>query len=232
MTSEPSTPAPLGAAFFDLDRTLLPEHTGRLWVHRERARGHLSGRQVAEAGLWMGLYHLGLLRARTAFGRALASIAGRAEAEIDADTRAFFDEEVRERFAPAALEALARHRAAGEPCVLLSSTSVYLARCVAGHLGLDDILCMRYEVEDGLFTGRLVEPICYGEGKLVAAEAWCEAHRRSLETSAFYTDSITDLPALERVGRPVCVNPDPRLARVARKRGWVAVRWDGPGGEA
>jgi phosphoserine phosphatase len=73
----------------------------------------------------------------------------------------------------------------------------------------------------------MLEPLCFGAGKVVAAEAWAARHGVDLADTTFYTDSYTDLPMLERVGRPVAVNPDPRLARTARRRGWPILRWSG-----
>jgi phosphoserine phosphatase len=69
-------------------------------------------------------------------------------------------------------------------------------------------------------TGQVVPPVCYGTGKVVWAERFAEEHGVDLSASYFYTDSITDLPLLERVAHPVAVNPDPRLRRLAQKRGW------------
>jgi phosphoserine phosphatase len=76
------------------------------------------------------------------------------------------------------------------------------------------------EREDGRLTGRVTPPVCYGQGKVVWAERFAAEHDVDLDAGYFYTDSISDLPLLERVGHPVAVNPDPRLRRLADKRGW------------
>ncbi len=75
----------------------------------------------------------------------------------------------------------------------------------------------------GASPGRSCGPICYGDGKIYWAEQFAEAHGIDLARSYFYTDSVTDLPVLERVGHPRVVNPDPRLRRVAQRRGWPVV---------
>lgn len=214
------------AAFFDLDRTLLEVNSARLWFRRERAAGRLRRRQAVEAGVWLGLYHSGLLGARKALTRAVRTLAGKSEAELVAQTRRFFEDELVDSFAPGGLAAVQAHQRAGDPVVLLTSASLYLSRIVQEHLGLDDILCMRMEVEGGRFTGR-IEDLCYGDGKVTAAEAWAEARGVDLAKCWFYTDSFTDLPMLERVGRPMVVSPDPRLARTANKRGWPILDWSG-----
>jgi phosphoserine phosphatase len=70
-----------------------------------------------------------------------------------------------------------------------------------------------------------VRPICYGPGKVEVAEAWACANGVDLAASSFYSDSSTDVPMLERVGRPYAVHPDPRLALLARSRGWPILDW-------
>jgi HAD superfamily hydrolase (TIGR01490 family) len=214
------------AAFFDLDRTLLQVNSGKLWFRRERAAGRLPLRQAVEAGVWLGLYSAGLLGARKALTRAVRTLVGKSEDELAAETRRFFEDELVGAFAPGGLDAVAAHKRAGDPVVLLTSASLYLSRCVQEHLELDDILCLRMEVVDGRFTGR-IDDICYGDGKVTAAEAWARDHDVDLDACWFYTDSFTDLPMLNRVGRPMVVAPDPRLTRIAKKRGWPILDWTG-----
>ena len=215
-----------GAAFFDLDGTLLRVNSGKLWFRRERAAGRLSRSAALEAGIWLGLYGLGLMRARTALGRAAATLAGSGEDEIDRRTRQFFEEDILSLFATGGLAAVQAHKEAGDRVVLLTSSSLYLGRCVQEHLGLDDILTMRFCVQDGLFTGG-IDTLCYGVAKITVAEEWARSVGVDLDASWFYTDSITDLPMLERVGHPRVVQPDARLARKARKRGWPILDWNG-----
>ena len=213
------------AAFFDLDRTLIPFNTARIWFARERAAGRLSLAHTMEAAIWFGLYGLGLMDAERAFGRAAAAMAGQSEEEMAQRTRCYFDEELAGRFAPGGLAALDRHRQQGEALVLLTSSSPYLSRCVADQLGLDSWLCTSFKVEEGIFTGELDLPLCYGDGKVVLAERWAAEAGVDLDASWFYTDSITDLPMLDRVGHPVVIQPDGRLLRMARKRGWPVEDW-------
>ena len=79
--------------------------------------------------------------------------------------------------------------------------------------------------EAGRFTGEIVAPFCFGQGKVEAAEVWAREHDVNLAESAFYTDSISDLPMLERVGTAHVVNPDPRLRWTARRRRWPISYW-------
>lgn len=214
------------AAFFDLDKTLIRPNSGRLWFQRERKDGRLRLRHAVEATLWISLYGIGLTGAHHAIARAVRVLAGEAEDELAARTRSFWDQELADTVLPGGLAALQRHREAGDTLVLLTSSSIYLARCAGQAMGIDHLLASRFEVRDGRFTGAVCAPLCYGAGKVANARQWADEHGERLEDATFYTDSYSDLPMLDAVGHPVVVRPDPRLARLAKKRGWPMHTWE------
>jgi HAD superfamily hydrolase (TIGR01490 family) len=212
-------------AFFDLDHTLLTANSGRLWMNRDRREGRIGPLHVA-AGLWfLALYRFGLVDIERAMNVALATIKGEREVVVRDWTRRWFDDEVVPHMAPGAQAFIAAHRACGHPVVLLTSSSPYASECAVEHFALDDFLSNRFEVEDGCFTGRIVKPICYGQGKIRYAEAYADEHGIDLDESWFYSDSTTDRPMLERVRHPMVVHPDPRLRRVAKRRAWPILDW-------
>jgi HAD superfamily hydrolase (TIGR01490 family) len=213
-------------AFFDLDRTLLDVNSGRLWVRSEVRLGFLTRRQAARAALHLTRYHLGFGRMEPIIREAVATLTDTPEAALAERTEAFYRREVAMRVRPGGRQALADHQARGERCLLLTTSSIYLARLVEADLGIDGSLCTRFVVgPDGRFTGSAHEPLCYAAGKVRQASAWAAEQGIDLADCAFYTDSYSDLPMLEAVGHPVVVHPDPRLLRVARRRGWPVVDW-------
>ncbi len=214
----------MAIAFFDLDQTVLSANSGRLWVRREVALGQLSHRLALTAALWLFQYRLGLSGTELV-EKAIAVGKGESYAALSSRTKSFYERNVRTLFRPGALKAIETHRRAGDRVVLLTSSTHLLAELVQDELSLDGVLCNRLEVEGGLLTGRTVGPLCYGPGKLVHARAEAEAHGTLLSACAFYTDSFSDLPVLEAVGRPVAVHPDVRLKRHARRRGWEILDW-------
>ncbi|KAB2893404.1 MAG: HAD-IB family hydrolase [Kofleriaceae bacterium] len=125
---------------------------------------------------------------------------------------------------PAARHAVAAHRAAGDVVVLATGAPQYAALAVARGLGIEHTLCSRLEVDGGRFTGRLAA-MCFGPHKVTLAERFAAEHGIDLARSTFYSDSFNDLPMLERVGGAVAVNPDVRLWRHARRRGWRIEQW-------
>lgn len=213
------------AAFFDLDGTLLSVNSAALWLRRERRLGRLRKRDLALAALYLTAYKFSLIDMERAIGEAVSTLRGQSEAELREAMTAFYRDEVSPLAAPGALVAIDQHRDRGDALVLLTSSALYLADAAREQFGLDDVLCTRYSVSDGLFTGTVQPPVCYGAGKVLYAEAFARERGIDLDGSAFYTDSLTDLPMLLRVGEPYAVNPDPRLRFVARRRGWPVLDW-------
>jgi HAD superfamily hydrolase (TIGR01490 family) len=152
-------------------------------------------------------------------------MAGQAEAEHEALCREWFHDMVLRHVSPAARETVRAFRRRGFVTAILSASSPYVTRPLAEDLGIDEVICTRLSVENGRFTGTVCEPLCYGEGKVHWAEAFAEERDLDLRASYFFTDSVSDLPMLLRVGNPRVVNPDPRLRVEAWRRGWQVARW-------
>lgn len=218
-------------AFFDLDRTLISANSGRLWIRRELALGHLSRRRAAQATLWIAQYHLGLVSLEDTVARAIEAVRGTPRDALEQRTRSFYEDTVKSLYRPGGLEAVRRHREAHDSLVLLTASLNYLADLAAKDLGFGRVLCNRLEVDaQGLHTGRTTDGICFGPGKLRLAQREADARGTLLSACTFYTDSYSDLAVLEAVGRPVVVNPDVRLRRLAKERAWETVDWGAPVG--
>ncbi|MBN1964684.1 MAG: HAD family hydrolase [Anaerolineae bacterium] len=215
------------AAFFDLDHTVLHGSSGMLFVRDMWRRKRMSTRQILDilrAGL---LYKLGRADFTASSREIMRAIAGFSEEEMWHHSQAWFQELVAPRLAPGAGWRIAAHRARGHQVALLSASTVFATVPVAESFGLapSAAIATRLEVVDGQLTGEVVEPMCYGAGKVFWAERWAADRDIDLGRSFFYTDSISDLPMLRRVAHPVAVNPDPRLRRLARRSNWPIVRF-------
>ncbi len=222
MTSNPSNVA----AFFDLDRTLIEVNSGAYYAFYEWRNGEITHRQFLKSILWMALYHFSLIDMEKAFDQAVRHYEGLPERELRQRTEDFFHQYVTSAIQPGALHALQSHRQQGHPLVLLTASSTYLSECVAQHWDLDAILANHFPTDDqGHLLGEFEDPFCYGEGKVHRARRWAEEANVDLSRSYFYSDSLSDLPMLEVVDNPRIVNPDPRLQRVAQRRGWPILDW-------
>lgn len=216
----------MGIAFFDFDKTLIRKNSGGMWLVEELRRGAIGWFDFARAGVWLARYSAGFVNLEAGIRMAIRSLEGTPEDDLRRRVEAFYDTQVKSLYRPGGAAALERHRAAGDKLVLLTSASNYLSEHVQRELALDGFLANRFSVgADGLFTGEPDGELCYGAGKLVLASAYAESHDIDLASCAFYTDSMADLPVLEAVGRPVAVNPDPRLRRLAQSRRWAVEDW-------
>ena len=213
------------AAFFDMDLTLLRVNSGSRWVKYLRRRGEIGLPLLLRSGFWLLQYRLSLLNMEAVAATLAADMAGDAEDEMRVKVSEFYQSEIRDTISPLAREALEQHRDEGDSIVLLTSATPYVAEPLAAELAIPHVLCTRLAVENGRFSGSLLPPTCYGVGKVHHAERFAEAHGIDLAQSSFYTDSYSDLPMLQRVGRPVAVNPDRRLSRYARRQGWPIRSW-------
>jgi HAD superfamily hydrolase (TIGR01490 family) len=221
----------VGIAFFDLDKTLLAQNSATLWVRYALRHGTLRHRDALQAMVWLMRYHFGASGLDVPMRRSIASLAGQREATMRAQVAHFFATEVRHLYRRGGLRALAHHRLLGDTLVLLTSSTNYLAEAVSAELHLEAPLCTRLEVDRlGYFTGRPIEPLSFGDGKLALAKAFAAERRVDLAACTFYSDSAADLPVFHAVGRPVAINPDPSLRRRARQAGWPVVDWGPPPG--
>ena len=213
------------AAFFDMDLTLLRCNTATRWLSFLRRRREISLWKTLQAMSWVAKYKLAVLDMEAVTTLATLDMKGDPEAELADKCRVFFAEEVAKEVAPRALEAVERHRQEGHVLAILSSSTPYVTELLAEQLRIDHVLCTRFHIEDGRFAGTHVRPACYGTGKVHWAERFAADRGVDLASSFFYTDSYSDLPMLERVGQPRVINPDTRLKRHARRRGWSMEIW-------
>lgn len=188
--------------------------------------GHISIAQFAEATWWLARYRLGDAKIEDAIRRSVRTLAGTYESDLERRCERFNREWVLPRVRPGARNAIAAHLAKGDHLCLLTSASNYIADPLARELGVQGVICNRFETdESGVFTGRAFEPLCFGPGKLELARDYAHQHSLAIKDAVFYTDSYSDLPVLEAVADPVLVHPDPRLAALGARRGWTRVAW-------
>jgi putative phosphoserine phosphatase/1-acylglycerol-3-phosphate O-acyltransferase len=216
------------AAFFDMDKTLIAENSASLYMKHRYEIGEVSGWELAQ-GLGAYLrYKIGVLDVTSWTKSMMAEFKGRREAELAEEGRRLFEDLVRETIYPEAVDLVAAHHAQGHTVAIVSGATRYIVEPTANYLGVGHILYTRLEVEQGLLTGRVVEPVCFDQGKIYWLQQLIEEQEIDLARSYFYTDSITDLPLLDVVGHPVVTNPDPMLYRAAVRRRWPVRFFDDP----
>jgi len=211
---------PKVGAFFDMDKTLIAENSGSLYMQYRYQRGEIGGMDLLKGiGAYLQ-YKVGILDIRNWTKQMMVQFRGQEEAELEAEASRWFWEMVAPTVYPEAIEAVRKHEAEGHVVAIVSGATRFVVQPLAQMLDIEHMLYTRLEVEDGAFTGRVIEPICFEEGKIYWLQQFIEEQGIDLAKSWFYTDSITDLPLLDLVGHPVAANPDPLLYRTAVKRRW------------
>jgi len=214
------------AALFDMDRTLVSRETASLWMRYQRDIGKASMLDALRVSYWVLKYTFGVLKAEETAERLVRTLEGTREDEFIARCEDWFARYVEQHISARGRETVQAHKASGDIIAIVTGATPYAARPLGKRLGIEHVVASELEVgDDGRFTGRARKPFCYGEGKVSLSVALAKKIGFSLEDATFYTDSLTDLPLLERVKDPVVVNPDPRLRRVAKRRGWRIERW-------
>ena len=212
--------------YFDLDKTWLDVSSGTAWLRAELRAGNLRWRDLLVGFLWLALYHLLGLHVGDPMRMAVKRLKGREFSTIERMAEKVYAESVRGRARPGALAAFSRHRAEGHKIFLLSSSLNLIVEKVAKEYGFDGYLSTELEVnEHGTLTGQIVEPLCFGEGKVVRARAHVAELGATLADCVFYSDSASDLPMLEAAGEAVVINPDIRLSLGARRKGMKIEDW-------
>jgi putative phosphoserine phosphatase / 1-acylglycerol-3-phosphate O-acyltransferase len=216
-----------GAAFFDLDRTLLAGASGEVFSEAMTRAGLTSGPLPGERFLF-GLFHrIGETLPAMALARQGVTMAkGRQSAVVRAAAATVVDQLIG-MVQPFAAAEFAMHREAGRPIVLATTTPYDLVKPFADALGLDDAVATRYSTDDnGVYDGTLDGPFVWSAGKLEAIRTWAAEHGIDLAESWAYSDSFYDAPMLAAVGHPVVVNPDPRMVLMAAARRWPTFNLD------
>ena len=215
-----------GAAFFDLDRTLISRSSSLALAEPFYRRGLIGRSQLAKARVAQLLF----VRAGAGHGRAgqtadagMSILKGLRVEILQGIVEDAWRPVLRPLVYREALDAAEAHSARGEPVFILSGALQEVVDRLATELGFAGALGSRAEVVDGVYTGRLGRRLlgvekATGLGEIAAAESL------DLAASTAYSDSHSDIPFLEAVGTPIAVNPDRELRRVAGDRGW-AVRW-------
>jgi putative phosphoserine phosphatase/1-acylglycerol-3-phosphate O-acyltransferase len=201
-----ATAASVGA-FFDVDKTILAENSGTAYLKVLYERGEIDWKTVL-FGLGSYLrYKLNLLDIERWIENNSGMFQGRGESATALEAAELFQTTLLPTIYPEAQERVRWHLGQGHLVALVSGSTKFVLEPLAEHLGVKHLLCTLLEAHEGVFTGRVVRPICFGEGKIYWIQQLIERETIDLARSYFYTDSITDVPLLDWSGA-VIVNPD------------------------
>ena len=215
-----------GAAFFDLDRTLISGSSAFAFgVAAWRNDLVPSGALLKDAAGAIAFRHRGANddQVERVRARILGAVTGVRQADLVA-LNADLIPKLLSRVRPEAQRLIEMHRRAGRSTYIVSASPQELVEPLAAAIGMTGGIGTVSAVdEDGVYTGELAGPFVYGPGKVTAIKEIADWEGYDLNMSYAYSDSASDLPMLEAVGHPVAVNPDGTLTRVAHDHGWPIV---------
>jgi HAD superfamily hydrolase (TIGR01490 family) len=214
-------------ALFDLDHTLLPIDSADTWSHFVVRRGGLDAADYgARIRHFAETYRAGTFDIEGYVRFQMDLLARFPRATLDRWHEEFMEQYVRPHVRREARTLVDQHRRSGDELALVTGTNAYVVTPIAREFGIEHVLAVEPETRNGEFTGGYIGTHTYQDGKVRKVEEWLD--RRGLDWSklgtVFYSDSINDLPLLERVTRPVVTNGDLRLNAIARERGWETLQ--------
>lgn len=214
----------MNLALFDLDNTLLSGDSDFEWAQFLIEQGVLD-RELFEAKNleFYRQYKQGTLDIHEFLDFQLKPLSRHPRSVLDGWHAEFMQRKVRPMMGQLARDLVARHRAAGDICIVITATNSFVTAPIAREFGVEHLIATEPEQKDGEFTGRVAGVPSFREGKISRLEDWM-AQRGwgwdSFADSCFYSDSLNDLPLLEKVKKPVAVDPDTTLRSHAEQQGW------------
>jgi HAD superfamily hydrolase (TIGR01490 family) len=210
-------------AFFDVDHTISRTATAFAFVVICVRRGYLKWWYLLGAPFLFIFYRLFNLRMDFLYEFSLPKLYGVTRAEFERIADEAFSRHLKKNLYPGALREIADLKGRGVRVILATSTPFEAVYPLAQYCGISaaDVVATQFAYTDGVFDGKLIGVPVYSKYKSSIVKSFAQRSGIDLQLCSFYSDSVHDLPLLELVGHPVAANPDFRLARVARRRGWT-----------
>lgn len=209
---------------FDLDHTLLPIDSDHAWGEFTQVLGWTDPVRFKQRNdEFYEHYQAGTLDVHDYVRFATEALRQRSPQEAQAAHRQFMQSVIEPAIRPAALDLVRGHQQAGDLAVIVTATNEFVTRPIADAFGVKELIAVQLErAADGRITGEILGVPSLREGKITRVAQWLV--ERGLDwdgvETIFYSDSMNDLPLLERVDRPVATNADQRLRAIATERGW------------
>lgn len=211
----------MSLAIFDLDNTLISIDSDHAWGQFLVEQGAVDPVRYHEANeRFLEDYKNGTLDIHAYLELALKPLAEYSREQLNAWHQQFMASKIEPHILPKGEELLARHRERGDTLLIITATNRFVTGPIAERLGVDDLIAVEPECVDGRYTGRVHGTPSFREGKVERLEAWLSRNATSLHDAWFYSDSLNDLPLLEKVDHPVAVDPDDILRQEAERRDW------------
>lgn len=211
-------------AIFDLDNTLLSGDSDYEWGQFLVRKKLVDETSYEAANLkFYEQYKQGVLDIYEYSAFSFQPLSERSMEELWILHNEFMLEVIHPMMSKKAKSLVKQHQQQGHILLVITATNSFITRPIVKAFGIDNMLATDPKIVSGRYTIEIEGVPCFHEGKVVRLENWLEQYKVSLEGSYFYSDSYNDLPLMEKVETAIAVDPDEKLATVARQRGWQII---------
>lgn len=212
---------------FDLDNTLLTGDSDFEWAQFLIDKGVLDRKNYEAANQeFYDAYRAGTLDIHAFLAFQLQPLARYERVQLDAWHREFMTQRIAPIMTAAGRELVAQWQSKDAVCAIVTATNSFVTAPIAAAFGVTHLIATEPERINGVYTGGITGIPCFREGKVTRLTEWLMLRGEQwhdFERSYFYSDSLNDLPLLERVSDPIAVDPDATLRREAEARGWPII---------
>ncbi|MEP3450423.1 MAG: HAD-IB family hydrolase [Parasphingorhabdus sp.] len=217
------------AALFDFDGTIIAGYSATAMLQEKIKRREMTAEELVQTVNVIAQYSTGNMGFSGLMSGAAKFMKGVTEESYFEFGEELYEKHIAKKVYPEARALIEAHQAKGHTVAIVSSATIYQIEPTARDLDIEHVLCSQYEVENGEFTGNIIRPLCFGEGKVIASEKLAERMNLDLDQSYFYSDSYDDIELLERVGKPRPLNPNGKLREAAKENDWPLEKYDSRG---
>lgn len=208
-------------AIFDLDNTLLAGDSDYLWGQFLVKLGAVDAAEYEQTNrAFYAQYEAGTLDINAFLSFALKPLAENSKQQLDAWHQQFLAEEIVPLITQQSRRLVQQHRDAGHTLLIITATNHFVTAPIAVELGIEHIIATMPEMQNGEYTGQVTGVPSFQAGKITRLDDWLMDRGERVSESWFYSDSMNDVPLLEKVDHPFAVDPDERLLTHAEQQGW------------
>ncbi|AGF79412.1 HAD-superfamily subfamily IB hydrolase, TIGR01490 [Desulfocapsa sulfexigens DSM 10523] len=211
-------------ALFDLDNTLLSGDSDHEWGNFLISKNLVDGASYKAANdAFYAQYKQGSLDIFEYSAFSFFPLTQHSMSFLNVLHEEFMDTVILPLIRQKAIDLVESHRAQGHTLIVITATNSFITKPIVKYFGIDNLLATEVKMVEGKFTNSIEGTPCFSSGKVTRIRQWLDENNESLNGSLFYSDSHNDLPLMELVDTAIAVDPDEKLAIIAKERGWDTI---------
>ncbi len=211
-------------ALFDLDNTLLSGDSDHEWGNFLIGKNLVDGASYKAANdAFYAQYQQGSLDIFEYSAFSFFPLTQHSMSFLNVLHEEFMDTVILPLIRQKAIDLVESHRAQGHTLIVITATNSFITKPIVKYFGIDNLLATEVKMVEGRFTNSIEGTPCFNSGKVTRIRQWLDENNESLSGSFFYSDSHNDLPLMELVDTAIAVDPDEKLAIIAKERGWDTI---------